>query len=367
MAITTAPVQRTDAPAVPVATPAGAAPFGLFGTGPAAPREGALAGTGTADLAVGLAFGLAVGVLGVLPGPPASDRTPDQPRRTPRRLVRRAARWGAGPDGAHLAWGAAPAVYRLGGVADRSVARVPSAAPVPTPAAAAAPAAPPVDPDLEAAIAFATDFSVDLLRTPVRLAAPAPRRTAPVRRLLGLLRGSARRAAGWGSGTHGAHLAWDRPTPPRVHGLTLAEPPAVTQPAAPVLRHRAPEEDEAVPMRELPSTPTAPPQPRNRSTGLRTSANPSRLFRVATCSPRARNSPAPSGWSPRRTGSPAPRAWRPSRPVGTRSMPRSLRASPCRWSNRTSTARGARSPSSSPGARGQPPARGSPSSSPVRA
>ena len=365
MTITTAPVQRTDAPALPAAVPA-AAPFGLFGTGPAAPRESVLSSAGTAELAAGLAFGLAVGVLGVTPGSSPVHRAPQQPRRTRRRLGSRAGSWGAGPDGAHLAWGAAPTVYRLDGGADRSVAPARTsapvaAAPVATPAAPIAVPAPPapVDPDLEAAIAFATDFSVDLLQSPARLAPPASRRGAPVRRLLGLLRESARRAAGWGSGTHGAHLAWDRPTPPRVLDLTL-EP----APAGPALRHRAPEEDEAVPMRELPSTPTAPPQPRHRAT---TSAHRARLLRVATCSPRARNWPAPSAWSPRRTGSPVPRAWRPSRPVGTRSMPRSLRVSPCRWSSRTSTAPGARSPSSSPGARGQPPARGSPSSSPVRA
>ena len=71
--------------------------------------------------------------------------------------------------------------------------------------------------------------------------------------------------------------------------------------------------------------------------------------------------PAPSGWSPPPTGWPARPAWRPSRPA-TRSMPRSLRVSPCRSSSRTSTAPGARSPCSSPGR-----ATRGPSSSPGRA
>jgi hypothetical protein len=362
MAIQTAQAPRATRPAVrPAAGP------GLFGTGSAMVDETDLFGATdlAADLAAGLAAGLAVGVLGVeprrsTPGAPAPALSPR--RRT---LRRRAATWGAGPDGGYLAWRATPVrVFRLGGGPDTRVARSPAVA-VPAvalpavPAAVAAPPTPaaPVDPDLEAAIAFATDFSVDLLRTPVRLAPPAPRRTAPVRALLAGLRGLARVAAEWGSGAHGARLAWDRPVSPQVYGLRL--PPVATAD----LRHRAPEDDQPAPVREQPGTPSSP-------AGAR-SDRPV-FSRVTRCSPRARSSPGPSGWSPRPTGSPVPQAWRPSRPVGTRSMPRQLRDSPCRSSSRTSTARGARSRSSSPAGRGQTEARAGPgpasrSSSPVRA
>src|SRR4051812_15553814 len=273
-----------------------------------------------------------------------------------RTLARRAGAWGAGPDGEWLAWGRAPlTVHSLGGA---SAAPRPTAGPRPAarPSCAPAPAPTAVDPDLEAAVAFATDLTVDLLTT------SAPwRQTSFAARLVGRvlhpLRAAAHRAARWGSGDHGARLAWNRPVPPTVHRLTL---PAEH---SPTLRHRAPE-DEPVPLRELPSTPTTTPPTRGTA---RPGATRTRLLRLATCSPRDRNSPAPSGWSPRRTGSPVRRAWRPSRPVATRSTPRSLRVSPSRSSSRTSTARVGRCRSSSPGARGQPPVRGSPSSSPVRA
>jgi hypothetical protein len=355
MAIQTAPVRRTDVPA-----PCAPGSPGLFGTGPAQPAE-----FGIMPLARGLAVGMAVGVLGVEPVHAPQQAVAGGPAQPQRGLTRRLAGWGAGPDGAHLAWRRTPLrVHRLGGGPARSATATAPAPVRPLPAAAVAPR--PVDAELEAAIEFATDFSVDLLRTPARLAAPAPRLTAPVRALLSGLRGLARHAASWGGGTHGARLSWDRPVPPPVYGLAL---PPLPEPAPapsrelrlPVVRHRAPD-DEPVPMRELPSTPTTAPPQRSSQRAERP-----RVLRLASCSPRARNWPAPSGWSPRRTGSPVPPAWRPSRPVATRSMPRSLRDSPCRSSNRTSTARGARSPSSSPGARGQPPVRGSPSSSPDKA
>jgi hypothetical protein len=362
MAIQTVPAARADALAVaghPV--PAGPA---LFGTGPAQPVHLAdLSDLDTADLAERPAVSSPAVDPGSIPAAGRAERS----RR--RRLGRRIASWGAGPDGAHLAWRATPLrVYRLTDGTDGAARPAGPVSGAATRPAAVAPVQRRVDADLEVAIEFATDFSVDLLHAPARLAAPAARVTAPVRCLLAGIRGMARAAAGWGSGTSGAHLSWGRPAAPRVYRLSLppllAPAPVTARPAPPALRHRAPDDDAPVPLRELPSTPTTAPPSGGRSWQR---AHRPGVLRLASCSPRARNLPAPSGWSPRRTGSPAPRAWRPSRPVATRSMPRSLRVSHCRWSNRTSTAPGARSPSSSPGARGQPPVRGSPSSSPDRA
>ncbi|MCZ2821365.1 hypothetical protein O2V63_13550, partial [Modestobacter sp. VKM Ac-2977] len=220
MAIQMAPVRTTE---LPTARDTGR--LGLFGTDTPAPN--------TTDLAFGLAIGLAVGVLGMGPDPVVDHDVPVRPPRSRRRqLARRAATWGAGGDGAHLAWRATPLpVYRLTDGPDRSVSR-PAPVPAVAPAAerAPAPSAPPaVDHELEAAIEFATDFSVDLLTTPTRLAAPPSRLTAPVRQLVSRLRSVSRRAAAWGSGPNGASLSWDRPVAPRTHQLTLLALPERTQ------------------------------------------------------------------------------------------------------------------------------------------
>jgi hypothetical protein len=262
MAIHTAQVARTGVPAAPASGPGG-----LFGTGPARPSAAEPAGAGATgraadraadragELARSLAVGLAVGVLGVEP-----DHVPTTGRPAPSRrrgLGRRLRTWGAGADGAHLAWRATPLrVYRLGDGKEqpirpgspvvevgRSARRQPAPTPVP-------------DPDLEAAIEFATDVTVDLLRSPARLVAPAPRLTAPLRHLVSGLRGLTRQAASWGAGTHGSRLSWARPVPPRVHALTL---PPLPEPA-PV----------AVPG-SGPARP-APPRPRGRPAGAEAGA-----------------------------------------------------------------------------------------------
>src|SRR3954447_1821437 len=152
------------APAAPAARPAVVAPAGpgLFGTGCWIPIEALV----SAD------------PRGTVEPPRVPATRPPAPSRR-RGPGRRMATWGAGPDGAHLAWRATPLrVHRLG-AGQAPAARTAAAAPRPPPAAAAVPppARAPVDAELEAAVAFATDFTVDLLRTPARLAGPAPRRT----------------------------------------------------------------------------------------------------------------------------------------------------------------------------------------------
>src|SRR3954451_14790350 len=138
------------APAAQAARPAVVAPAGpgLFGTGCWIPIEALVSADPRRT---------------VEPPRVPATRPPAPSRR--RGLGRRLATWGAGPDGAHLAWRATPLrVHRLGGGPDRSA---PAAAPTATPAAVVrpAPAPRPVDAELEAAIAFATDLTVDLLRS----------------------------------------------------------------------------------------------------------------------------------------------------------------------------------------------------------
>ncbi|WP_166521269.1 hypothetical protein [Modestobacter roseus] len=100
---------------------------------------------GMSDLAAGLAVGLAVGVLG-LRATSTDDATcataeqsvPFPVRRgllsRPRALVERASRWGAGPDGAHLAWNRPPQrVYRLTEGAVRPVPQPAAERPAPAP------------------------------------------------------------------------------------------------------------------------------------------------------------------------------------------------------------------------------------------
>ena len=242
MAIQTSQAQRADAPDSRLA-----GRTGLFGTGAALPLEADIHGPvpGPARrLDPALAVGLVIGVLDVehVPVVPAVTSAAAPSAAAPRRagsrwrgLGQRLRTWGAGPDGAHLAWRAAPLpVYQLGTGAAPAVARTAPAAPapvaVPTPVAvpvvAARPVEGPVDHELEAAIEFATDFSIDLLHSRVRLAAPKPRLTAPLRGVLAGVRGVASAAASWGAGTHGANLSWDRPVRPAEYGLTLPPLPA---------------------------------------------------------------------------------------------------------------------------------------------
>ncbi len=200
---------------------------------------------------------------------PATGRPVVQPPAAPRRqpgLARRLALWGAGPDGAHLAWNRPVAV---------------AAAPIAT---TPPPTTPP--PDGPAA------------------AGPAPRAG-----LVGRLRRGVRRLALWGAGPTGAHLAWNVPPQPRVYSLRLPPLPARTAP---------------VRLTELPSTPTIQPAasspaaalvpaPRLRAAGvhLRATARPPRASQPRASEPTGWPAvrpepcpalPAPSGWPVRETG-----------------------------------------------------------------
>src|SRR4051794_12450889 len=173
-----------------------------------------------------------------------------------RGLLRRSGSWGAGTDGEWLAWGGTPrTVHSLGSGPSAPPRPAPNRRPVVPRSAGSAPTPARVDPALEAALAFATDLTVDLTTAaaPWRHISLAARLTG---RVLHPLRAVAHRAARWGSGEHGARLAWNRPAVPTVHRLTLPVE------HSPVLRHRAPEDDRPVPMRELPSTPTTTAPPR---------------------------------------------------------------------------------------------------------
>src|SRR4051794_33862041 len=113
--------------ASPPATAASAGP-GLFGTGCWFPVEALV----SADPVVAVR-------------PPRAPAAP--PPAPPRRRApgRRPALWGAGPDGAHLAWRAAPLrVHRLGaGPAPAARTAAPAARPAPTAAAVPPPPPPP--------------------------------------------------------------------------------------------------------------------------------------------------------------------------------------------------------------------------------
>ena len=214
------------------------------------------------------------------------------------RLTRRAALWGAGPDGAHLAWR--------------------SSAPV---------------------------------AVPGRLVEPGPaaaRGRAPGAR--GLLAAMRRRAALWGAGRHGEYLSWSAPplphsaarislahidgpvvlrelpstptvkpaTPSPVAALVPGPASSPAEPAAPpaLIGHRSPappvvESEFAGPRVPVPSART--PQP----TGWphrppRSSSRPARSFPTATGLARARGDPVPA----RARGSPRPPPCRAPRAPG---------------------------------------------------
>lgn len=128
------------------------------------------------------------------------------PRPTRARTVARSAGlWGAGPDGARLAWGGTPTqVYRLGtpGAEIRHRAPEPQSPRPTTPEPARRPA-PADDAELAAFLVRATDLGADLLTHPV----PGPRRRSPVRTLLARLRRGIRQAGSWGAGPDGERLA----------------------------------------------------------------------------------------------------------------------------------------------------------------
>ncbi|MGY1741543.1 MULTISPECIES: hypothetical protein [unclassified Blastococcus] len=190
----------------------------------------------------------------VVPPPPAPPRRPG--------LVRRLALWGAGPDGAHLAWN--------------------RPAPAPAPPSAAAPA-------------------------------PA---TAPARSG-GRLRRGIRRLALWGAGPTGAHLAWNVPPQPRTWSARLPAPPA---PRAVVRLTALPS---SLPIQPVASSPAAAllpaPAPRAAGVHLRAPARPPRAAQPraseptgwpATRSEPCPALPAPSGWparDPRDPGRPRTR------------------------------------------------------------
>ncbi|MGY1773854.1 hypothetical protein [Blastococcus sp. SYSU D00813] len=188
---------------------------------------------------------------GTPPVPP-----PAPPRREPG-LVRRLALWGAGPDGAHLAWN-----------------RPAPAAPVP-PSRAAEPVASP-----------------------------------PRRGLRDRLRHGVRRLARWGAGPTGAHLAWNVPPQPRVYPARLPVVPAVS----PAVRLTALPDTPIRPAASSPAAALLPaPRPRAAGTHLRAPARPPRAPQPRASEPTGWPAvrpepcpalPAPPGWPPRDPRSP---------------------------------------------------------------
>lgn len=80
---------------------------------------------------------------------------------------------------------------------------------------------------------------------------PASRPRTPVgARLRAAFRAVVRRAALWGAGPGGAHLAWNAPPPARVYRGTIPQPPAAARRV-----------DPPVVLHEMPSTPTTRPAP----------------------------------------------------------------------------------------------------------
>lgn len=183
---------------------------------------------------------------------------PAAPRRQPG-LARRLALWGAGPDGAHLAWNR------------------------PAPAVPAVPPSP---------------------------GAAEPVASLPRRGLRARLRHGVRRLALWGAGPTGAHLAWNVPPQPRVYPARLPVPPAGS---AAVRLTALPD----TPIRPAAPSPAAAllPAPRPRAAGvlLRAPARPPRASQPRASEPTGWPAvrpepcpalPAPSGWPPRDPRSP---------------------------------------------------------------
>ena len=144
-------------------------------------------------------------------------------------------------------------------------------------------------------------------RVPVVLAQPAtqPSRPPVGVRLRAVLSAVVRRAALWGAGPGGAHLAWNAPPPPRVYRASGARPAAAARTV-----------DPPVVLRELPSTPTTPPttppaartagpvaHPRPRAAVRNTPARPLRIPALSTVRRIPPLPPAPGG-VPNRARSP---------------------------------------------------------------
>jgi hypothetical protein len=228
------------------------------------------------------------------PARPVAPAAPAATQGLLSRLTRRVAFWGAGPDGAYLAWGAPAA-----------------SASVP---AASAPVAPP--------------------RAPV---APGP----------GFFGALVRKVAFWGAGEHGEYLAWSAVPPPRAAARISLRPvdapvvlrelpstptvqPAVPSPAAALVPGPAPSPAEPVaPPAPIGHRPPAPPVVASESAGPRvpvqsartpqptgwpqrpprSSHRPARSFPTATGLARARGDPAfRARGSPRPPPCRAPRA-----------------------------------------------------------
>jgi hypothetical protein len=175
------------------------------------------------------------------------------------RLARRVALWGAGPGGAYLAWS--------------------SSTPVAVPLRAA-------------------------------VAAPAERAPAPGRP--GLLAGVRRRAALWGAGAHGEHLAWSTTPLPRS-----------------AVRISLRDVDGPVVLRELPSTPTVQPTtsspvvalvPGPASSPAEPAAPPAQIGHRPPAPPVAKSEPAGPRVPVQSAPTPQPTGW-PHRPPRSSSRP----------------------------------------------
>ena len=174
-------------------------------------------------------------------------RTPPRPRRAalhrPPASRTVAGRWDPLRDRDVLP---ASTARRPGGTSRAVVRSAGTDRPVPRPAPRVVPAravplrpvppAPPARLPVVAAPFSAAPAAAALSRTPLRA------------RLRAALAAMVRRAALWGAGPDGAHLAWNAPPPARVYRATLSAPPSAARRV-----------DPPVVLRELPSTPTTPP------------------------------------------------------------------------------------------------------------
>jgi hypothetical protein len=227
-------------------------------------------------------------------------------------LIRRAAMWGAGPHGEHLAWRTAMAPGR----------------PAPHPASGPAPSS-----------------------------APRPSEAAPWRPRL---RNLVRRMALWGAGENGANLAWrPRVAPGPARRL---DPPVVLRemPSTPQIQPAATSPAAAL----LPARPVAARRPIGPVLP-RTAVIPP----VGWVAPADPGSPAPSGWPAPPAGWPQPPVWPAVTAAAARSMAAPASRTPVPSGGTTSspsTSPAARSPFSSPRARGLARARGDPLPAPAR-
>ena len=158
-------------------------------------------------------------------------------------------------------------------------------------------------------------------RVPSPAAQPAPLRPAPApeppRGLRAALRSLVRRAAFWGAGPDGAHLAWGAPPPRPVYR------PGSVRPTGRRAADRRPV-DPPVVLRELPSTPTdRPAAPSPAAAGGTTAPRVERWVRPGSAGRLPARLPAPRGPVPSRARSPG----------GIRGSPRTApaRGSPPWW------------------------------------